>query len=74
MALLEGQVLVDVGIEFPGCQVTRARSGGGWYAIYRDPAEGRGTVAWLVHEPVIADLPATLRALAHQMAYLRRRP
>ena len=73
--LLERQVGVDIGLEFPGCHVRRPHSGGGWYAVYRDqPANGRDAVVWLVRAPSIAGLHAALRALSDQTAPQRRRP
>ena len=71
--LVERQVGVDIGLEFPGCQVKRASSGGGWYAHYRDQADS-GEVVWLVRAPGIAGLHAALRALSHKAACQRRRP
>ncbi len=65
--LLERQVGVDIGLEFPGCQVRRARSDGGWYAVYRDRADDGGrAVVRLVCAQAIADLRAMLRASVHQ--------
>jgi hypothetical protein len=72
--LLERQVGIDIGLEFPGCHVQRADSGG-WYAVYRDQADnGRDATVWLVHAPAIADLDAGLRALSDEAACQRRRP
>ena len=73
--LLERQVGVDIGLEFPGCHVRRAHSGGGWYAVYRDRADDGGdATVWLVHAPAIAGLHAALRALSHSTSCQRRRP
>ena len=72
--LLDRQVGVDIGLEFPGCHVRRAGSGGGWYAVYRDQADDGDAVVWLVHAPAIAGLHAALRALSHEAACQRRRP
>ena len=75
VALLERQVGVDIGLEFPGCQVRRPQTGGGWYAVYRDHADdGGGAVLRLVRTPAIADLQAALRALSHEAACKWRRP
>ena len=75
VALLERQVGVDIGHEFPGCPVRQARTGGGWCAVYPDQADRRGdAVVRLVYAPAIADLHATLRALSYQAACQRRRP
>ncbi len=75
VALLEGQIGVDIGLDFPGCQLKWAGSCGGWYAVYRDQADGGGdAVVWLVHAPAIAGVHAALRALSHQTACQRRRP
>jgi hypothetical protein len=72
--LLERQVGVDIGLEFPGCHVQRAHSGG-WYAVYRDQADdGGNSTVWLVHAPTIAGLHAALRAPSHEAACQRRRP
>ena len=73
--LLERQIGVDIGLEFPGCQVRRADSGGGWYAVYRDQADdGEDAIVWLVRAPAIAGLHAALRALSHPASCQRRRP
>ena len=75
VALLERQVGVDIGLEFPACRVGRARSGGGWYAVYRDQADDDGgAVLRLVRSPAIADLRTILRAVVLQTACQRRRP
>ena len=75
VALLERQVGVDIGLEFPGCHVRRAHSGGGWYAVWRDQAgDGGDATVSLVHAPAIAGLHAALRALSHEAACQRRRP
>lgn len=72
--LLERQVGVDIGLEFPGCHVRRAHSGD-WCAVYRDQADGgEGAIVWLVRAPAIAGLHAALRALSNQTAPQRRRP
>lgn len=72
--LLERQVGVDIGLEFPGCHVRRAHSGG-WYAVYRDQADDGGdATVCLVHAPAIARLHAALRALSDEAACQRRRP
>ncbi len=72
--LLERQVEVDIGLEFPRCHVRRAGCGG-WYAVYRDQADdGEDAIVWLVHAPAIAGLHAALRALSDEAACQRRRP
>ena len=73
--LLERQVGVDIGLEFPGCHMRRAQSGGGWYAVYRDQADdGEDATVWLVHAPAIGGVHAALRALSDEAACQRRRP
>jgi hypothetical protein len=70
VALLERQVEVDIKIEFPGWRVRRVVSGG-WYAFPPDWAGNRDcAVVRLVHDPFIAGLRSTLRALAHQQTQL----
>jgi hypothetical protein len=63
---LERQVRIDIGMECPGWRVGQAASGG-WYAIGGGRASNfPGAFVQLVHDPAIAGLRSTLRALAHR--------
>jgi hypothetical protein len=62
--LLEQQVQIDIGIEFPDWQVRRGRAGD-WYAFPSPSAPGnRSTIVRVIHAPVLWGLLASLRTLA----------
>jgi len=67
VASLEGQVRIDIGMDCPGWRVRQAASGG-WYAIGSRSGNSHsyGAVVRLVHDPAVAGLHSTLRALAHR--------
>lgn len=66
VALLERQARNDIGLDCPGWRVRQAPSGG-WYAV-RSGRVGTGhdAVVRLVHDPAVAGLGSTLRALARR--------
>jgi hypothetical protein len=64
MMLLEQQVRIDIGREFPSWRVRRTRSGD-WFAFSSPPGPGDGgSAVRAVHAPVLWGLLASLRTLA----------
>ena len=64
MRLLDQQVRIDIGREFPGWRVRRARSGD-WFAFSSPTGPvGSGSTVRAVHAPVLWGLLASLRTLA----------
>lgn len=64
MMLLDQQVRIDIGREFPGWRIRRGRSGG-WFAFSSPTGRvGRGSTVRAVHAPVLSGLLGSLRTLA----------
>jgi hypothetical protein len=62
--LLEQQVQIDIGIEFPDWRVRRGRTGD-WYAFpLPSVSRDRGITIRVLHAPVLWGLLASLRTLA----------